>query len=128
MTSQEQLSCNAKTVFNAFCGNQTQMMAALVAVFAQIAGISVNCATLQTLAAQYNCLPRQAQLPALIYLASQIVAAQIVPAGSGFAFQGIGNPSFTPSQPVAFYVDNTIPAQPAFWNWNGTSWNLFIAS
>jgi hypothetical protein len=73
LTPQQQLACEARQIQQWLCRNQGLEMAVLIALFAQIAGVTVTCASLEALAAQFNCLPRQTQLPALIYLATQIV-------------------------------------------------------
>ena len=72
MTPQQQLSCDAQNVCRRAKGDQTLLMSALVGIFARIAGVNLDCPTLSTLAAQYACLERQNQLPALIYLATLI--------------------------------------------------------
>ena len=96
-------------------------MAVLIALFAKLAGVTVDCPTLEALASQYNCLPRQVQLPALIYLASQIVA--LVPAGGGFVFAGYygGNPPpFSPLSPSAIATDTS--AGNRQWTWLNGVW------
>lgn len=102
-------------------------MSALVAIFAQIGGITVTCQTLQTLAAQFNCLPPSSQLPALIYLATQILANG---PGSTQVFSGpFGGvtPNFTPSVSTALLVDTTIPNDFAFWAWANNTWTELIS-
>lgn len=128
MTANEELACNARKVAKCLCFNPQLEMSALIAVFYKLAGVSMDCATLNANAAQFACLPRQAQLPALIYLANLIVTSQIAPAGSGFVFGGIGSPVgvIFPVAPAAVYFDNTIPASPNMWSWNGSSWTEII--
>lgn len=117
-----------KTITRTSCGNRSWEMAVLIALFAQIAGVTVTCQSLQTLAAQYNCLQSQQQLPALIYLASQIIANQ-APAGAGFVFQGQGSPVgvITPSSSAAVYFDNTVPTEPAMWSWSNNTWTEVLS-
>jgi hypothetical protein len=81
MSSQQQLACNAQQILQWACrtaktdsGAQSLLMSVLVAQFAQLANMSISCEALEAAAAQYGCLSRQAQLPALIYLVTQITA------------------------------------------------------
>jgi len=129
MTPQQTLACNAQQILNCFrqgCQSesqvQSQLMAALIAYVAQANGMAIDCATLQNNAAQFQCLPRQLQLPALIWLFAnapgQSVGSQII--------NGIGSPTFTPTFSV-LYSDNTIPEAPNLWLWNGSAWVEVIA-
>src|SRR5271165_1703705 len=121
LTQQQQLACQAAQIQKWLGCSQTSEMACLIAIFAQIAGISVTCAELQSLAAQFNCLQRQTQLPALIYLATQIIANQ-PPAGAGFVFPAYGGnpPAFTPSTAAARGVGQNTGRQ---WQWIDGTWN-----
>jgi hypothetical protein len=97
LSPQQQLACNARQWMGL---SQTQQMGALITIFAALANMPITCDALQAYAAQYACLPRNVQLAALIYLASQIVSAG---GGTGqgevvtFSSGGIGTPPpFTP--------------------------------
>lgn len=99
LTPQQQLACNARKWKGL---TQSDQMGVLISLFAQIADVQLTCQNLQTLAAQYACLPPQSQLPALIYLAAQILAeGGGVGIGAGevvtFSSGGVGTPPpFTP--------------------------------
>ena len=123
LTQQQQLACQAAQIQKWLGCSQTSEMACLIAIFAQIAGISVTCAELQSLSAQFNCLQRQTQLPALIYLAQQIVANQ-PPLGAGwimnFTSNGTGAPpAFTPQSGAGMAYDTSTGIE---WTYNGTGW------
>lgn len=103
-------------------------MWALVNIFAQIAGMTtpLSCEAVQALAANYTCLARSQQLPALIALAAQIAANGINPPVPPTLFSGIGAPAFTPPGPTAEYWDVTIPSAPNEWLWAGGVWTMVI--
>src|ERR1700691_1542425 len=69
-----------------------QQMDILIGLFQQIAGVNYTCQQLEALALQYACIPRPLQLPALIYLATQILAA------SGIQIPGPIGPQGPPGQ------------------------------
>jgi len=77
----------------------------------------VDCPTLSTLAAQYNCLPRQTQLPALIYLATQILEN---PAGSAPDFINYAGPPL--ANPPALQ-NVVIDSNGVLWAFYGNAWN-----
>lgn len=99
LTPQQQVACGARKWKGL---TQTEQMGVLISLFAQIANVQLTCASLQTLAAQYACLPPQLQLPALIYLATLIQSQGGVSGGAGevvtFSSGGLGTPPpFTPT-------------------------------
>jgi hypothetical protein len=101
-------------------------MAALVYIFGTLAGMQLTCDQLEAAAATYACLPRATQLPALIYLASQIIANGGT--GGGGATQvfsgnygGYPNlPPFSPTVSAAIAID-TVDGNQTQW-YNG-SWH-----
>lgn len=133
LTPAQRLACNGRRWMGL---SQDQQMGVLITIFAEIAGMTISCETLEAAAAQYSCLPRQAQLPSLIYLATQIVQnGSTGGGGSG----GVGNlfvgnfggfpPSFTPVIVSTSFVgvssgaiatDNSTGQQWVFYNgqWN----------
>lgn len=121
-----ELACQAQFIQRYFCRHPGGEMATLIALIAQLGGIMLDCPTLANLSSQYSCLPRQTQLPALIYLVSLIVNGQVTPSGS--LYSGIGSPVgvIAPISPVAMYFDITIPAAPIVWNWAAGNWNELI--
>lgn len=129
MSPQQQLSCQAERVVCCLPTRDLQM-GALIALFVKLTGQPMTCAALESLAAQYACVERTLQLPALIALAVQILANG-GGGGGGFGqqvFGGIGPPTITPpaSIPWAVYIDDTLPTSQGFWLWDGTSWNCLI--
>lgn len=64
------------------------MMAALIAYVANLTGMNIDCATLQAGANQFACIPRQDQLPALLFLLSQPIGYGVFLFSSG----GLGTP------------------------------------
>ena len=72
MTPAQQLACGALQI-ECCLPSQNIQMAALVYLFGKLAGVT-DCPTIAAGAAQYSCLSRQDQLPALIFLATQILA------------------------------------------------------
>jgi hypothetical protein len=72
LTSAQTLACGALKIECCLPGQNIQM-AALVFLFGKLAGVT-DCPTIAAGAAQYSCLSRQEQLPALIFLATQILA------------------------------------------------------
>lgn len=103
-------------------------MDVLIGLFQQIAGVNYTCAQLSALAAQYACMPRALQLPALIYLATLIVANGPSGGGGGSILSGIGPPQIQgeaiASPPVAnaIYSDITIPSSPNVYIWANGQW------
>lgn len=127
LTPQQQLACNGSKWKGL---TRQQQMGALISIFAKIAGITVNCSTLEVLAAEYNCLPPQAQLPALIYLATQILANG---GGGGggtgdvvlFSSGGLGTPPpFTPTINTTAYPGVTTGAMATDTS-TGQQWNYY---
>lgn len=103
-------------------GNRSWLMAALIAMVAQLLGIQVTCDQLQANAQQFLCLPPNQQLPALIWLFAQIVPGQIAPVGAGYVFAGDygGNPPpFSPTSAGAIATDTSTGQQ---WNWLNGAW------
>lgn len=118
MDATTQLVCRARQV-QCCLPTQCEQMSALVAIFAQIAGMPIDCATLATAAGQYACLSRQMQLPALIYLASQILNLGVNPQ----IFEGHygGNaPPFSPVTPAGMAFDQDTGN---VWNWYSNQWH-----
>jgi hypothetical protein len=72
MTPTQELACGALRIERCLPGQDLQM-AALVFLFAKIAGVT-DCNSIAAGAQTVSCLTRQQQLPALIWLASQILA------------------------------------------------------
>jgi hypothetical protein len=105
-----------------------QLLWALVNIFAQIAGMAtpLSCEAVQALAANYMCLERQQQLPALIALAAQIAANGTNPPGFGQQiFEGAYGsyptpPNFTPTVPAAIAFSTN---DGSVWNWYSGSWH-----
>jgi hypothetical protein len=126
LTPQQQVACAARKWKEL---TQSEQMGVLISLFAQIANVQLTCQSLQALAAQYACLPPQSQLPALIYLASQIVAQGGTGTGAGevvtFNSGGLGTPPpFTPQiNPTSFAgVSTGAIATDAS---TGQQWNYF---
>jgi hypothetical protein len=95
LTPQQQIACGARKWKGL---TQTEQMGVLITIFAELANMPITCQTLQTYAAQFSCLPPGLQLPALIYLASEILAAGGSGGGGGtgdvvtFSSGGLGTP------------------------------------
>jgi hypothetical protein len=122
LTPQQQVACGAKKWKGL---TQTEQMGVLISLFAQIADVQLTCQSLATLAAQYSCLPPQLQLPALIYLATQIIEG--VTLENIQVFSTVGTPTFSPPVSVAIALDNTtIPGQVAAWVWQNSVWTQFL--
>lgn len=126
MTTTE-LVCQAQQIRKCLKCDQSLEMAALIAVFSRLANLPVDCATLNANAAAFACIERQNQLPALIYLATQIVPP-IIPANGGFTFSGLGSPVGVvfPQTPAAQYLDYTNPNFPVVWYWSNNVWTIYI--
>ena len=95
-------------------------MAAIIYYLGQLTGVSTDCATLQAGAAQYACIPRQDQLPAMIYMLAQLLSGNTV---GGFVFAGNygGNqPPFSPTTAGAVAIDSITGRQ---WQWSGGAWS-----
>ena len=115
MNPGQQLACESIQVQRWLCNHPCMEMPILIALFAKIAGVTMDCPTLESLAAQYNCLPRQNQLPALIYLATQILAAVPPPDYINYA----GPPTQNPPAVQNIVVD--VNGQQ--WQYFGNQWN-----
>ena len=128
----------SKTVLQCFPpGKESLWVPTLISLFANIAGVSVDCPTLNALAQQYACIPPQNQLPALLYLAVQIVNNSA--ATCGVCPPGPPGPGVEVNPPVPYTVGNPpaplFPTLPALaydptgnlptmgWNTSTQSWN-----
>jgi hypothetical protein len=112
--------------------SQEQLVWALVGIFAQIAGMTtpLTCAQVEALAANYQCLERRQQLPALIALAAQILAqgGVVPPPTPGFGQQifagnwnGFPNvPTLVPPVAAAIAFD---VSDGSVWNWWNNGWH-----
>lgn len=129
MTDQRTLACQAEQI-QCWLPTRGQQMAVLIAIFGQLSGLPMTCESLQALAEQWACIPRDLQLAALIGLAVTMQPNT----GQIQVFQGTGDPTTqapviaTPNIAPAIYIDVTTPTQVAIWNWNGQIWNEFIAA
>lgn len=78
----------------------------LIAIFAQIAGMSLDAQMLVRQATCLSCVPPSLQMPVLISIAQQILAGQST-AGSACLLAGAGAPVAAPPCTVAIYFDTT---------------------
>lgn len=123
LTIQQELACQARQIERWTRGNRSYQMSVLIALVANWSGQTLTCQALQTLAAQFSCLPPNQQLPALIALMNEVVSAQIVPPSAGFVYEGNygGNPPpFTPQNGSGVATDTSTGQ---FWVWWNNQWN-----
>lgn len=120
MNPGQEIACESIQIQHWLCKHPGMEMPILIALFAKLAGMTIDCPTLEANAAQYACLPRQTQLPALIWLANAIFTGGGI---GGFVYGGDwgGNPPpfNPPSQSAAARDTNT----GNLWWWDGTQWN-----
>lgn len=121
LTPQQSLACAAK---RGPCGlSNSQLMFSMIVILGKIANMPTDCASLETYASQYACLPPQLMVPAMIYLLAQIQAQGILPS----VINGLGPPNAAPNAATAIYIDTTETGQPNLWYWaNGGPWSEFI--
>ena len=126
LTPAQQLVCNpiVGKIYRWSRGDRGVLMANVIALLAELTGQTMTCDQLKANAAEFNCLSPNAQLPAVIYLLSQIVSSQIAPSGAGYVFEfsssGSGSPPpFTPTTPAAIATDISTGQQ---WNWYNGVW------
>jgi hypothetical protein len=120
LTPQQQVACGARKWKGL---TQTEQMGVIISLLAQIANVQLTCQNLQTMAAQYACLPPQSQLPAVIYLLtliqSQGVTLQVV--------NTVGFPNFTPQAAVLAVDDTTYPGDVVIYYGFQGNWDVVIA-
>ena len=125
MTQTQQIACGALAVECKLPGKDLQM-AALVYLFGKIAGVT-NCNDILAGAQTMTCLDRQQQLPALIWLALQILNAgggmgPPGPPGPASVFSGAyggSPPNFTPTSSGAIAFDTDTGQM---WSWYNNQW------
>jgi hypothetical protein len=113
MNDPQSLSCQARRVA-CWLPSREQQMCALVAIFVKIAGVPMTCSALENLAAQYSCVDRSLQLPALLALAEQILAKGIGGIGAPDYIDYAGPPLVNPPALQNIVVDV-----------NGKQWQFF---
>jgi hypothetical protein len=135
LTPQQEVACQARNLLHSLkrvppCELQSLLMGMLIYSILEVAGVSLTCEQLVAGGAQYACLPRQDQLPALIWA---IVNFGGGGGGSGSVLSGIGPPASsstpsiaTPAQSTAIYFDTANPGQPNVWYWANNAWTEFI--
>jgi hypothetical protein len=122
MTPIQTIACGALAVECKLPGKDLQM-AALVYLFGKIAGVT-NCNDILAGAQTITCLDRQQQLPAIIWLALQILNAgggmgPPGPMGPASVFSGAyggSAPPFTPSTGAAIAFDTGTGQMWSFYN------------
>jgi hypothetical protein len=129
MTNTQNLVCESEALMREIRGimkwsrsEEYQIeMAVLIGLFAKIAGVTMDCPTLNAMAQQYACVPRQNQLPVLIGLAN-IMLIGGGPGGGVYAGNYGGfPPPFTPGTPSAIATDTS--GNNRQWVWLNGNWN-----
>lgn len=121
MTPQKQLACQARQI-ECWLPDRGQQMSALLAIFVQLSNQPMTCASVQALAQQWACIPRELQLPALIALANSMQPPPPPPPAVQQVFNGnYGGiaPAFTPPFGAGLATDDITGQQ---WNYYNGIW------
>jgi hypothetical protein len=140
MSPAQQLSFQARQIA-CWLPDRNLQMAALIAICAQIANVTLSCEALQALAQQFTCIPRELQLPALIGILNGATVGPEGPPGppgpqgpqgpigppggpQGIFSANYGGypnqPKFTPTVPEAIAIDSL---DGSIWYWFSGSWH-----
>lgn len=120
LTPTQSLACQAEQISRCLNCDPNLQMGAIIALLSQLAESTMDCPALAAAAAQFSCIPRQLQVPAMIYQLNAILTGNGI-GGLVYSEDWGGNPPpFIPPSLGAIGIDSVTGRQ---WQFSGGSWS-----